>query len=162
MGLASCGPPVPRGQFGVYQPPFKHLVLPNGLQLVVYRVSRWTFTNGQQPLLQLEYEAPFSVAQAAQVRSLAYQIWPLFVPYVEGMQLQAASITATNLERHSFGPFGTSSTHHQSVLAVKDSTGAWHFQGDSVPLPAPKPGQPLAIIDVDNKPMPVPAPVATH
>jgi hypothetical protein len=159
--LTGCGAPVPQGQFGPYQPPFKRLVLPDGEQLVVYRVQYWTFASGDPPALQLEYEAPFSVSDHAQVQQLARRIWPLFLPYVEGMHLRTAFITATNLERHSLAWFMTSHARSFGIVAAEDAAGTWHFEKDTIPLPRPEPAQALGIIDIDDRPMPIPGPVAS-
>jgi len=154
--LVGCGPCSPMGQFGLYRAPFKSLSLPDGRHLVVYRVKSWTFTDGSPPALQIEYEAPFPLGDSAQARALARDVWPLFSPYVEGDGMRVAIMTATNLKARSYAGLYCSS-HFDSFgsVAVKDSSGVWHFEGDRKSLPPPDPNATSSIIDVDGRPMPI-------
>ncbi len=152
--LAACGQSVPEGQYGSYLGPFRHLVMPDGAQLQVYRIKYWTLTNGP-PVLQLEYEAPFGITDTATGHAVARKIWPLFAPYVDNAHVSAAIITATNLERHFGGLFWTTSARHFGVVATRDQFGVWRFLGDKVALQRPKVDQPLAIIEPDGRHMPL-------
>ena len=151
--LVACGPTTPRGEFGGYRPPFKHLRLAGGDSLTVYRVKRWTFTDGSAPALQLEYEPALAMGDTVQLRLLAERLWPAFRPYVEAMHLTTAIFTATHLEtggnvvpsawmRHSFG-----------FIAKRDSSGVWHWNGDEHLLPTSPTPDGAGIFEANGEPL---------
>ena len=156
LGLAACVSTPPVGQFGPYFRKNKHLTLPSGELLTVYRVTYWTFETGPSPQLQLEYEAPFNVlSDTMAVHREARLIWPEFAPYVKRLGLQAAFITASNLHTKSFGVFGTWHVRHFGVGIRRSTDGNWYALGDSLPLPIAPDSADQSILEADGSPMPL-------
>jgi hypothetical protein len=131
----SCTSGEPVGQFGAYHAQNKTLRLKTGDSLTVYRVKTWSFTNGDAPSLQLEYEPPVAVSDTAAMRRYARLIWPVFVRYLDASRFRAAIVTATNLRRTRAGLAWTSTQRSWGVLADRDSSGHWFFRDDPVALP---------------------------
>ncbi len=134
-----------------------HIDLANHHQLVVYRVAAVRFTNGDPPLLQIEYEAPFPATDSKQARTSAQLLWPSFAPYVQAAGMRAAVLTATNLTRRSYaGFFCSSNIRNSNLIVVRESTGVWHFQKDTMPLPAFDSAAAPTIFDADGQPLRMP------
>ena len=122
------------GDYGPYQPPYLHINLDGGQQLVVYRVKRWQ--DGQSPALQIEYEAPFAIADSVKARRLAHDVWPAFFPYVNGIGLRAAILTGTNLHARSYvGLYCAAYRQSFGMIANESPSGVWRFQGEGEALP---------------------------
>jgi hypothetical protein len=133
---AACSPVVPQGQYGPYLPGNeKHLRLPSGQSLAIYRVKYWTFSSGDAPAMQFEYEALDPLADTAALRQRARQLWPAFAPYVEASGLRNGIITATKLERHGVPGFWSSTMKHFGLLVSRDAAGTWRFKDDGGVLP---------------------------
>jgi hypothetical protein len=151
----ACGTSEPMSQFGAYHHQNKQLRLSDGQTLTVYRVKYWTFNDGSSPALQLEYEAPFDVADTARVRAMAHEIWPAFVPYVEALHLRSAILTATNLRRTGSPLAWTATLHHFGLTAARDGNGDWVLDDGTDPLPTPEPSAPLRIYEANGKIFPL-------
>ena len=96
--VAACGVSVPHGQYGPYvSGQEKHLRLVSGESLVIYRVKYWTFSSGEDPAMQFEYEALDSLGDTVALRRRARELWPAFAPYVEALGTLASSSTAIPL-----------------------------------------------------------------
>src|SRR5437879_4471169 len=135
-GVSACGRQLPQSQFGVYYRQTKHLILPSGDSVKVYRVKYWIFESGP-PALQLEYEPPFAVSDTAAVHREARLLWPFFAPYVEAKGLTGGIVTATNLHVYGIWPIlWTSRSKSFGFVAQKGRDGRWRFENDTVPLPA--------------------------
>ncbi len=154
------------GDYGLYQPPYLHLNLDGGQQLVVYRVKGWQFTDGQSPALQIEYEAPFSVADTVSVRRLAHDVWPTFFPYVNGIRLRTGILTATNLHARSYaGLYCSANRHSFGMIAQEDLPGVWRFQGEGEALPPVPDTMTPHVVRADGTPLPIshaPLPASSH
>jgi hypothetical protein len=130
----SCGSPPDVSQFGAYEGPFKSVRLPSGDSLTVYRVKYWTFTDGSAPALQLEYQTQVSIADTVAVQSEQRRIWPVFKTYIDRAAVSNAILTATD-RHYSGGPAAhLTFMKHFGSIAVRDTHGAWRFDGDSTPL----------------------------
>jgi hypothetical protein len=136
--ILGCEPPAPQSQFGEYRPPFKHLRFGSGDSVTVYRVKYWTFSSGESPALQLEYEPPVPVSDTAALRSFAREVWPLFEPYVDSLHLTNAILTATHLQVYKGGQAQVSRTQSFGFTANRDTMGVWRLTDDPRPLPAPE------------------------
>jgi len=123
------------GQFGAYHRQHKTLRLATGEELTVYRVKTWTFSDGAPPALQLEYELPSSVSDTDAVRRYGRLAWPVFDRYLEKRGFQSAIVTATNLRRTDSGPAWSSTQQSFGLVADRNSSGRWHFEGDPNALP---------------------------
>jgi hypothetical protein len=153
--VCACGPALPQGQFGPYYRHSKHLALASGDTLTVYRVKAWTFSSGEEPALQIEYEAPFPVSDTAAIRREVRLIWPAFAPYLEVNHFTGAIITATNLRIHGIWPIAWSSTHESfGFVADKEANGGWHVESDTTRLPPADASGIPRIIDVTGQPLP--------
>jgi len=148
--IIGCEPPPPQSQFGEYHPPFKHLRFATGDSVTVYRVKYWTFSDGEPPALQLEYEPLVPVSDTAALRDFARQVWPLFEPYVDSLHLTGAILTATHLEVYRGGEAQLSRTRSFGFTANRDTTGVWHLTDD--PRPLPPPGKFGAIFEANGAP----------
>lgn len=148
--ILGCEPPAPRSQFGDYRPPFKHLRFASGDSVPVYRVKYWTFSDGEAPALQLEYEPPVALSDTAALRDFARKLWPLFEPYVDSLHLTGAILTATHLEVYRGGEAQVSRTESFGFTATRDPAGGWHLTDD--PRPLPPPGKLGAIFEANGVP----------
>lgn len=148
--ILGCEPPAHHSQFGDYRPPFKHLRFDNGDSVTVYRVKYWTFSDGESPALQLEYEPPVALSDTAALRDFARQVWPLFEPYVDSLHLTGAILTATHLEVYRGGEAQVSRTQSFGFTAKQDTAGVWRLTDDPRPLPAP--GRLGAIVEANGAP----------
>ena len=156
--VAACGVSVPRGQYGPYvSGQEKHLRLANGQSVVIYRVKYWTFSSGDDPAMQFEYEALDSLSDTVALRRRARELWPAFAPYVESLGLRNGIITATHLNRHGIPGFWTVTTKHFGLLVHRDSVGTWRFKDDGGDLPPAAPLRGPQIIESTGQPMPFPA-----
>ena len=136
--MLGCEPPAPPSQFGDYRPPYKHLRFSSGDSVTVYRVKYWTFSNGDSPALQLEYEPPVPMSDTAVLRDVARQVWPFFEPYVDSLHLTGAILTATHLEVYRGGEAQVSRTRSYGFTAKRDTGGVWRLTDDPRPLPPPE------------------------
>ena len=153
--LAACSRNLPQGQFGPYSLKNAHLILSPRESLTVYRVKYWTFRNGTAPALQLEYEPPFSVTDTDAVRREAVRLWPVFGPYVKGMGLSNAIITATNFHLSGVWPYAwTSNQKSYGVVIEEGPLAHWRFRHDTAELPPMDTTGALAIVDPEGKPAP--------
>jgi hypothetical protein len=125
----------------------------SGDTFTVYRVKYWTFGSGDPPALQLEYAPPFSVSDTNGVRQLAARIWPAFAPYVTHLHLNAAVLTATNLDWSGNDLAWTSRMHHYGVTAARQPDGRWYIAGSTVPLPPEDSSGTPRIIEASGQPM---------
>lgn len=135
LAAAGCDRAVPASQFGAYREPTQSLRLAGGDVLPVYRVKHWTFADGAPPALQLEYEAPFDVADSAAARRFARAVWPVFAPYVEAAGTPAAIVTATNLRRRGKGTLWVARMYHYGLIAHRGADGGWRLDGEAAALP---------------------------
>jgi hypothetical protein len=135
LAAAGCERAVPVSQFGACREPTQSLRLAGGDELPVYRVKHWTFANGSPPALQLEYEAPFDVADSAAARRFARALWPVFAPYAEAAGTPAAIVTATNLRRRGEGTLWVARMRHYGLVAGRGADGRWRLDGEAVALP---------------------------
>jgi|SRR5579859_4860607 len=156
LAFASCRQCSPIGPYGAYAPPFMHVDLANHQQLVVYRVAAVTFTNGDPPVLQIEYEAPFVATDSEQARTTARLLWPSFAPYVQGAGMRAAVLTASNVTRRSAGLYCGSNVRSSNIFVVRESTGVWHFQKDTLALAAIDSAAAPTIFAADGQPLLLP------
>ena len=148
-----CGRTVPAGQFGFYREPFLRARLPEGDTLTVYRVKLWTFQDGSPPSLQVEYEAPFAVADTAAVLRMNRRLWPAVVPYAEDLAVSGVILTATNFRRQG-GAFGaTWQLRHYGAVAHRPSPGRWLLGADTVALPAARKAGNVGIFRPDGRPL---------
>ena len=108
-----------------------------GDTIPVYRVKRWAFEDGSPPALQLEYEAPVSVADTTAVRALARRIWPVFAQYVVDQKVPVGILTATNLNQRGTTALWGATIAHFGLIAVRDSLGVWRLRDSGEVLPAP-------------------------
>lgn len=152
--LGACNTSLPRGQFGPYPRQPDQLRLPGGQVLPVYRMKLWTFSDGEPPAIQLEYEPPFSVSDTAAVHREARTVWPYFVRYLEANGLTGGIVTATNLRVSGLWPIAWTS-HEQSFgfVASRGSDGRWRFKGDTVPLPPADQADEPRITDPHGQPL---------
>jgi hypothetical protein len=123
-------------QFGAYPGTPATARLPDQRQVTVYRVKHWVFDDGSAPALQLEYEAPFDVADTVAARRFARDVWPVFAPYVLVAGTRAAILTATNLRRRRWVVAGAATVRSFGLTAERGPDGAWRLAGDATPLPA--------------------------
>lgn len=120
----------------------------------MYRVKRWTFTDGAPPALQLEYAPPISVDDTAGLRQLAHRIWPAFAPYVESAGLRGAILTATNIDWHGNRSVAyTAQMRSFGLIAHRDSLGAWRLEGHAAPLPPAETGGEPRIFEATGAPL---------
>lgn len=154
--LSACESPQPSGQFGPYPKRTKELTFREGDTLAVYRVKRWAFEDGSPPALQLEYEAPFSVADTIAVRALARRIWPVFVQHVVAQKVSVGILTATNLNQRGTTALWGATMAHFGLIAVRDSLGVWRLQDSGEVLPAPDAAAGL-ILEPDGTPFQIAA-----
>lgn len=153
--LTGCNRSFPVGQFGPYSQRNAHFALNSNETLAVYRVKYWTFSDRSEPALQLEFEPPFLVSDTAAVRREAIRLWPKFGPYVKGMGLGAAIITATNLRVSGIWPFAWTSRVTSYGLVIQEGPlGHWRFRQDTTDLPTMDTTGVLAILDSLGTPMP--------
>lgn len=141
------------GDFGPYHSKNKQLRLTSGDTLVVYRVKYWRFEDGSAPALQIEYESPASVADTNAVIEQGIRIWPVFAQYVEAAELKRAIITATNLRRRGFAGFWRQSGEHYGLVAERDKSGDWRFEGRQGVLPPTDHPSSPKIFEASGKPM---------
>jgi hypothetical protein len=153
-GIA-CGRSRPAGRYGEYFFDNKQLHLASGEAYPVYRVKYWTFQDGSVFALQLEFEPPFAISDTARLRLLAHKIWPAFGPYVEGLQLNAAILTATNLRRRGPRHAWTATMRHFGFTVRRDSTGQWRLDGHSDPLPSVELDGPPRVLEATGQPLTV-------
>ena len=135
--MIACERPQPSGQFGAYPKRTKALAFREGDTLAVYRVKRWTFEDGSPPALQLEYEAPTSIADTTAVRALARRIWPVFAQHVVDQKVAVGILTATNLNQRGTAALWGATMAHFGLIAIRDSLGVWRLQDSGELLPAP-------------------------
>jgi len=149
--LTACSTSLPHGPYGPYSRRTKHISLPSGETLVVYRLKYWTFRSPEPPAIQLEYEAPFAVSDTAAVQTETRVLWPFFVPYLEAKGVTAGIITATNLHILRLGPITwMGRTRSYGLVAHKGSDGVWRLETDSLPLPAADTSRLPRILDADG------------
>jgi hypothetical protein len=118
-------------------------------------VKCWTFGDSSASALQLEYEAPFAVADTDRARRFAVRLWPAFAPYVEAHSMNSAIITATHLRGIRFLDGGWFMTmRHYGYVVDQDSLGVWDFPQDTVPLPTATSSVPPTIHEADGRPLP--------
>jgi hypothetical protein len=129
-----CGRTVPRGQFGLYQPPFLRAQLPDGDTLTVYRVKLWTFADNSPPSLQVEYEAPFPIADSAAVLRLNRRLWPAVVPYAETLGVSGVILTATNFRLQQRGRGATWQLRHYGAVVHRPHATRWMLGTDTIAL----------------------------
>jgi len=137
LGMITCTPPEPVGQFGPYHRSNKYLRLGSGDSIPVYRVKLWQFADGSPPALQVEYECPALVADTEAVIRFARRVWPLFRPYVDSARVGEAILTATNLHRRGWVWFGTTAFESYGTVAARQADGLWYLKGHAEPLPEP-------------------------
>ena len=131
-----CGRTVPAGQFGAYQPPFLRAQLPDGDTLTVYRVKFWTFADGSPPSLQIEYEAPFPIADTGAALRMGRRLWPAIAPYAEESGVAGVILTATNFRLQRRGLGATWQLRHYGAVAHRPHPGRWLLEADTTALPA--------------------------
>ena len=149
--MMACDRPHPSGQFGAYPRQTKELAFQEGDTLAVYRIKRWTFSDGSPPALQLEYEAPIPVADTMAVRALARRIWPVFAQHVVDQDVSVGILTATNLNQRGTAAMWGATMAHFGLIAVRDSLGVWRLQDSGEALPAPDAGA-GRIVEADGTP----------
>ena len=153
--ISACSPAVPQGQYGAYvRGHEKHLQLSSGQPLVIYRVKYWTFSSGEPPAIQFEYETLDPLADTAALRRRALELWPAFGPYAEAAGLRSGIITATKLKRSGIPGLWGATMNHFGILVHRETDGTWRFDDTGASLPAPEFKRGPQIIEPDGSVMP--------
>jgi hypothetical protein len=153
--VSACSPVVPQGQYGAYvQGHEKHLQLPDGQSLIIYRVKYWTFSSGEPPAIQFEYEALDPLVDTAALRRRAIDLWPAFGAYAESAGLRDGIITATKLKRSGIPGLWGATMNHFGLLVYRGTDGTWRFKDTGGSLPAPEFKRGPQIIEPDGSIMP--------
>jgi hypothetical protein len=123
-------------QFGSYAGPFKLIRLVSGDTFTMYRVKSWTFNEGGAAL-QLEYQTHADIDDTTAIKTEMERLWSVFRPYVDQTTLGMAMLTATDRRVRGNTVGHVTEMRHFGVLVARDSTGAWHREGEFTSLPDP-------------------------
>jgi hypothetical protein len=155
--LIACGSPEPVGQYGVYRDQVQRLHLDSGGTVDLFRVKLWSFRNGDAPALQLEYAATSQSIDSTHAYERAKEIWPSIAPYVEGIGVHNAIITATVLQMSRAPMIQASLMRHFGFVFQQDPNGIWHCRGHPDTLPLARRDSRIRLTNADGVPISVEA-----